>query len=305
MKKQNFFLRVIILFFSLLFCVLAFATTAAGMLFGGARNVITPEFWMDVLGEQVQIGTVLNTVGNHSKYAEDATLAQVTLEKLDAQTVEKYNLTEENLTQIYETPEFKTFVSEKMGTAMQAATEGGTFTMTGTEIVDVLRQSEEQFTAITGIEMNEETYLEIETAVADAGFESYEVDFSGTGLSEITDLISKVFSVRLDLILYAVSVLIFILIFFMNWRNKHRVFLYSGGVVLLCGLLFTNLKTLLLAVSELIGEEIGEILNAAGDFVGGIVWGVGENAVKIGAGLLVIYMVLAVLVFVKRNILHR
>ena len=81
--------------------------------------------------------------------------------------------------------------------------------------------------------------------------------------------------------------------------------MYSGGVVLLCGLLFTNLKTLILAVSELIGEEIGEILNAAGDFVGGIVWGVGENAVKIGAGLLVIYMVLAVLVFVKRNILHR
>ena len=71
MKKQNIFLRVIIILFSLLFCVVAIGTTSVGMLFGGARNVITPDFWMDVLGEQVQIGTVLNTVGNHEKYAED------------------------------------------------------------------------------------------------------------------------------------------------------------------------------------------------------------------------------------------
>lgn len=305
MKKQNIFLRVIIILFSLLFCVVAIGTTSVGMLFGGARNVITPDFWMDVLGEQVQIGTVLNTVGNHEKYAEDATLAQVTLEKLDPVTVEKYNLSEENLNQIYETPEFKTFVSEKMGSAMEAATEGGTFTMTSTEIVDVLRESEARFTEITGIEMTEETYTEIETAVVDAGFESYEVNFSEAGLSDITELISRVFSVRLDLILYGVTVLIFMLIFFMNWRTKHRVFLYAGGVVLLCGLFFTNLKKMMGEVTVFMPEDIGNVLNKASDFVSGIVANVAENAVKIGAGLLVIYMVLAVLVFVKRVVFHR
>ena len=305
MKKQNIFLRVIIILFSLLFCVVAIGTTSVGMLFGGARNVITPDFWMDVLGEQVQIGTVLNTVGNHEKYAEDATLAQVTLEKLDPVTVGKYNLSEENLNQIYETPEFKTFVSEKMGSAMEAATEGGTFTMTSTEIVDVLRESEARFTEITGIEMTEETYAEIETAVVDAGFESYEVNFSEAGLSDITELISRVFSVRLDLILYGVTVLIFMLIFFMNWRTKHRVFLYAGGVVLLCGLFFTNLKKMMGEVTVFMPEDIGNVLNKASDFVSGIVANVAENAVKIGAGLLVIYMVLAVLVFVKRVVFHR
>ena len=49
MKKQSIIMRIIVVFFSLLFCAFAFLTTVGGMLADSTQNILTAEFWVDVL----------------------------------------------------------------------------------------------------------------------------------------------------------------------------------------------------------------------------------------------------------------
>ena len=112
MKKQSIIMRIVIIFFSLLFCILACISTVCGMGIGSVQNMFTADFWVDILvDESMPMGGVLNMIEGKDTYDEDATLAQVTLQKLDQETIDAYNLTEDNLNELYTTSGLSDFVS--------------------------------------------------------------------------------------------------------------------------------------------------------------------------------------------------
>lgn len=246
-------------------------------------------------------GGVLTAITGNEKHSEK-TLSQMTLEKLDADTIEKYNLTEENLDKIYETDEFKEYLSEKMENAMSAAAEGSKFEMSSTEIIDVLRKSETEFTQITGITMSEDNYTELESAVVNAGYGTYSYDFSQMGVAEGFAIFKAVFSSRLDLIMYGVTALIFLVILLFNRRNKRRTLLYAGGVVAICGYIFINLEIAKNALMGIIGSESAKVLEPVINLLLGSAISIGKTAWLIGLALLGAYVIFLVLSIVKRAI---
>lgn len=296
MKKQSLFVRALILIFSLMFCLLALTTTMSGMILGSVRNIVSTENLTEMIGE---FGGMLTAITGNEKHSEK-TLSQITLEKLDADTAAKYNLNEETLDEIYETKEFKEFLSAKMENAMVAAAEGSTFAMTNTEIVNVLRDSETEFTQITGVTMSEESYAELEQAVADAGYAEYSYDFSQMGISEGFALFKTVFSSRLDLVMYGASALIFLFILLFNRRHKRRIFLYAGGVVALCGYIFSNLAIAKDALLGVVGSEASKTLEPIINLLFSAAISIGKNAWIIGLTLLGAYVVFLALSIVKR-----
>ncbi len=300
-KKQSLFVRIIIILFSLIFCLVAFSTTLTGMLLGSVRGMISAENLAEMIGE---FGGVLNAITGNEKHAEKS-LSQLTLEKLDDETVEKYNLTEDNLDKIYELDNFKTYVSSKMENAMMAAAEGGTFEMTNTEIVDVLRQSETEFAEITGITMSEENYTELEIAVANAGYEEYSYDFSQMGISEGFSLIQTIFSIRLDLVMYGVTLVVFLFVLLLNRRYKSCTLLYAGGVVLLCGIIFGQLNAIKSILWGMLDSDVERTLEPIVNLLINATRTIGKNAVIIGCVLLGVYTVLLACQIVKRFVLKK
>ena len=296
MKKQSLFVRGLILIFSLIFCLLALSTTVSGMILGSVRSIISTDNLSEMIGE---FGGVLTAITGNEKHSEK-TLSQMTLEKLDAETVEKYNLTEENLDKIYETNEFKEFLSTKMENAMVAAAEGSKFEMTSAEIVDVLRKSESEFTEITGVTMSEDNYTDIEMAVANAGYAQYSYDFSQMGVSEGFALFKTVFSFRLDLIMYGITAVIFLFILLFNRRHKRRVFLYAGGVVALCGYAFMKLALVKDTLMGFIGSDASKTVEPILNLLFTAAISIGKNAWLIGLILLGAYVVFLALSIVKR-----
>lgn len=298
MKKQSLFIRTCILIFSLFFCLIALITTTSGMILGSVRSIISTENLSEMIGD---FGGVLTAITGNEKHSEK-TLSQMTLEKLDADTIEKYNLTEENLDKIYETDEFKEYLSEKMENAMSAAAEGSKFEMSSTEIIDVLRKSETEFTQITGITMSEDNYTELESAVVNAGYGTYSYDFSQMGVAEGFAIFKAVFSSRLDLIMYGVTALIFLVILLFNRRNKRRTLLYAGGVVAICGYIFINLEIAKNALMGIIGSESAKVLEPVINLLLGSAISIGKTAWLIGLALLGAYVIFLVLSIVKRAI---
>ncbi|MBE6638327.1 MAG: hypothetical protein E7616_02585 [Ruminococcaceae bacterium] len=300
MRKQSLFVRLIVFIFSLVFCGIAFTAILSGMLFSSAGKLISAKYLAEAIGDEIHIGTVLNTVSGNDKYEDDASMSQITLEKLDPATIEKYNLTEENLDQLYETEGFKKFISEKMGNAMESAVDGETFEMTGDEIIAVIRESEQEFTEITGVTMNEENYAELEKAVADAGFAKYEYNFAEKGTIGDISFIKTFLSSRLDLVLFGVGIAAFLFIFLFNLRKKRRLFFYAGVVISLCGALFIHIKTVITYAFDLLGIKALDSLKPILDIVGNITTNDGMFALRIGIGLLVVYVVLSVVTFARR-----
>ena len=298
MKKQSLFVRIFILLFSLFFCLIALATTASGMVLGSVRNIVSTDNLTEMIGE---FGGILTTITGNKKHAEK-TLSQITLEKLDAETVAKYNLTEENLDKIYATDNLKEYVSGKMENAMVAAAEGSNFAMTGTEIVDVLRKSEAEFSEITGVAMSEENFAELETAVANAGYAEYSYDFSQMGVSEGFALFKTVFSYRLDLIMYGATAVIFLFVLVFNRRHKRRTLLYAGGVVAICGFIFSRLHIVKGILLDVMGNKTADTLEPIINLLFNAARSIGQNAWIIGLVLLGAYIALLAFSIAKRFI---
>ena len=289
--------------FTLLFVVFAFASVISGMTLTSAKTLLTGEYLMSAISQDVSAGKVMNLVKGKNTYNEDASFAQIALEKLDDATIEKYNLTEENMEALMETEKFSAFISGKMTEAVNAAASGETFEMNSAEVVDVLRESEAEFTAITGVELDDTKYDELQKAVEDAGVKQIAHDFSGNSSSgsgnpmEYLRMAKELLQSDLDLIMYGAAGVCFLFILLFNLRKKRRVFFYSGIVILGAGMIFTKLDTLLSMAFH--NEETSSMMQSLTDLVTGAAERVGESAVTIGFVLLVLYVACIVLSIVK------
>ncbi|MBE6672846.1 MAG: DUF998 domain-containing protein [Ruminococcaceae bacterium] len=282
-------MQIVVIFFSLLFCVFAFASTAGGMLVGSVQSMITADFWVDVLTDDtLPIGGVLNMIEGKDTYENDATLADVTFEKLDDKTIEQYNLTQENLNELYATSKLSTFVSGKMESAMNAALKGEVFEMNSSEVIGVIRESEDDFTKITGVEMNEEHYATLEQAIRDAGVKDIKHDFSEKGAGDLS-LLETILEFPFDMILYGATAFFFLVIFLMNRRSKRRTLLYAGGVLAVSGWLFVQVDRLVSMILGMVGEMDASVKSVI-NVVARALSSVGFTVMIVGIVLLAIYL---------------
>ncbi len=292
--------RFLAFIFTLLFTVFAFVSVISGMTLTSAKTLLTGDYLMSAISEDVPAGKVMNLVKGKDTYDENASLAQIAVDKLDDATIEKYNLTEENMDALMQTEKFSAFISDKMTQAVNAAASGETFEMNSAEVVDVLRESEAEFTAITGVEMDDAKYDELQKAVEDAGVKKIAHDFSGSSSSsgespmEYLRVIKEFLQSDLELIMYGAAIICFLFILLFNLRKKRRVFFYSGIVILGAGMIFTKLDTVMSMVLPA-GKNVRSLVQ----LVTGAAESVGESAVTIGFVLLVLYVACIVLSIFK------
>ena len=305
MKKQSVIMRIVIIFFSLLFCIFACISTVCGMGIGSVQNMFTADFWVDILvDESMPMGGVLNMIEGKDTYDENATLAQVTLQKLDQETIDAYNLTEDNLNELYTTSGLSDFVSKKMESAINAAIKGEVFELSSSEIVDVIKESEDDFTRITGVEMDPVDYEDLEQSIWNAGIKDIQHDFSKESSGDLA-LLEMVLNIPFDLIFYCVTGFFFLIIFLMNRRSKRRTLLYAGGVLTLCGAIFANVDKVISIVLETVKDmeaSVKSVLNVVAhslSSVGFIVMIVGIVLLAIYVGLVIFSIVMKIVR--KRN----
>ncbi len=288
--------------FTLLFVLFAFGSVIGGMTLSSTEVLLSGDYLASIIAEDIPAGKVMNLIKGKDTYDENASLAQIAVDKLDDSIVQKYNLTEENMEQILATDAFSAFIAEKMGSAINAATDATVFEMNSAEVVDVLRSSETEFVAITGVEMNDANYAEMEKAIYDAGVKDIKHDFGSQissdsnntpmeFVSEIKDLLSS----NLDMILYASAGVCFLFILLFNRRKKRRVFFYAGLVVLGSGMIFTKLSSMINTL-----DILPEATKPVVDLLAGAANSVGSDAITIGAALFGLYVLCIVLRIVKR-----
>lgn len=287
---------------TLLFVLFAFGAVIGGMTLSSTEVLLSGDYLASIITEDIPAGKVLNLIKGKDTYNENASLAQIAVDKMDDATVQKYNLTEENMEKILATDAFSAFISEKMGNAINAAADASVFEMNSTEVVDVLRKSEAEFVAITGVEMNEENYAEMEQAIYKAGVKNIHHDFSNQMAADSTEdameflgQIKDLLSSNLDLMLYAFAGVCFLFILIFNRKKKRRVFFYSGLVVLGSGMIFTKLSSMVssLGIVPEAGKPVVDLLTGAANSVG-------QDALTIGYALFGLWILCIVLRIVKR-----
>ena len=299
--------RFIAFIFTIIFALLAFFAVVGGMSITSAKTLLTGDYLVQAISNDVDAGQVLNLITGKQTYGEHASLAMIASDKLDEETVKKYNLTEENLEKIMEIDRVSELVSQKLGEAATAATSEGVFVMNSQEVVQALRESEAEFTEITGVALDDEKYEELEQAIADAGVKNIQYDFKEKNITmgqssdfgKAVQMLREVLSMKLDLLLYAVAAGCFFFIFLFNLSKKRRVFFYSGIVVFGAGVLFTKMGDFLQTALHAVGLNIPGAVDSILEVAFGAAKIVGENAVTIGAALFVAYVVLFVLGIVK------
>lgn len=301
--------RLFAFLMTLVFVVMAFASVLGGMALSSTEVLLSGDYLAEIIAEKVPAGKVMNMIKGKDTYNEDASLAQIAVDKLDDATIQKYNLTEENMEQLLATDAFSAFISEKMDSAINAAADASVFEMNSAEVVDVLRSSEEEFVAITGVEMNEESYAEMEKAISDAGVKDIKHDFSAQNTAgtnndsmEILKQIKALLTHKLDLIMYAAAGVCFLFILLFNLSKKRRVFFYSGLVILASGMIFTKLSDI--DIMNVI-PSLPEAAKPAIDMLTGAAATVGQDAVTIGAALFGLYVLCFVLSIVKKIFFRR
>ena len=239
-------MKVIFRFFALILTLglvlAAFGAVVSGMMFACAGKLVTGEHLLKAVDKDIPAGKMINLIQGKNQYGDEESLAKITQRKLGEETVQKYNLTEENLEKLFATKHMSAFISQKMESAMVCATNGDVFELSNTEIVDAIRKSDKEFTEITGVKMDDASYVDLENSIAKGGVKNIKYNFSEKGMIDGLSGIISLLAIRLDLILYGVAGFCLLLIFLLNLRRKRRVLFYSGLVVLGSGLLFVRIQ---------------------------------------------------------------